>query len=294
MAIANVIPQIWSARIYEGFQRQNNWAQFMSDISGELRDGNQIHLGGVTATVNVRDYSRNTDIMDPDILDDSDQVLMVDQEKYFNIYVDDVDRVQARPNLLAQATTLTSREIAKVTDEFYYSLFNPNRTAATKTDIPANRSTSMALPANIDEPTEAEGLKFIQNLNVIKRKLDGANWPASGRFAVFTNYGAFWARDYFLRKGVIGSGSVNDDALVRGELGRLMGMPVTIDVNIETPKSKEVVCAFGTRAAVTIATQIRNVTPYRPEKRFGDAVKGLFVYGGKLTQDDARHFLTIT
>lgn len=40
----------------------------------------------------------------------------------------------------------------------------------------------------------------------------------------------------------------------------------------------------GHPMAVSYAEQIVKIEPYRPEKRFSDAVKGLHVYGGKVTR----------
>lgn len=44
---------------------------------------------------------------------------------------------------------------------------------------------------------------------------------------------------------------------------------------------------FGYRGASTYAEQIAKVEAYRPEKRFGDALKGLHVYGAKVTRPGA-------
>ena len=39
---------------------------------------------------------------------------------------------------------------------------------------------------------------------------------------------------------------------------------------------------MGTPEAIVFAWQWSNIEGYRPEKRFGDAMKGLFVYAGKV------------
>lgn len=41
-------------------------------------------------------------------------------------------------------------------------------------------------------------------------------------------------------------------------------------------------CIFGSPIATSYAEQINKVVPYSPEKRFGDALKGLHLYGGKV------------
>ena len=44
---------------------------------------------------------------------------------------------------------------------------------------------------------------------------------------------------------------------------------------------------FGYRGALTFAEQIAKVEAYRPEKRFADALKGLHLYGAKVTRPGA-------
>ena len=41
---------------------------------------------------------------------------------------------------------------------------------------------------------------------------------------------------------------------------------------------------FGTSHAITFASQINKVEPFRPQDSFSDAVKGLQVYGAKVVR----------
>ena len=45
--------------------------------------------------------------------------------------------------------------------------------------------------------------------------------------------------------------------------------------------------------AVYWARQVRKVVAYMPEKRFADAVKGLFVYGAALVYPTRRHQIVV-
>jgi len=44
---------------------------------------------------------------------------------------------------------------------------------------------------------------------------------------------------------------------------------------------------YGTKLGASFAEQIAKVEAYRPEKRFGDALKGLYLYGGKVVRPTA-------
>ena len=155
MAITKAIPTLWSARIYEGFQRMNVWANLVTDISGQLASGgDRINLLSITSDVTVNDYQRNTDISDPELMDDASVQLLIDQLKYFNIYVDDVDRVQALPALMDHFSLQAGRQIAKTYDEYVYGLFTGGNLSSS--DPKAELRTAIALPANADAPTSTE------------------------------------------------------------------------------------------------------------------------------------------
>ena len=69
------------------------------------------------------------------------------------------------------------------------------------------------------------------------------------------------------------------------------GSVATVDVNSSASAAVTVTLAgggqlaiAGSRIATTFAQQILQVEGYRPEKRFADALKGLYVYGGKVTR----------
>jgi len=71
------------------------------------------------------------------------------------------------------------------------------------------------------------------------------------------------------------------------------GSVATVDVNSTAAAAVTVTLAGGGQLAIagssiatTFAQQILKVEGYRPEKRFGDALKGLYVYGGKVVRPE--------
>jgi hypothetical protein len=73
------------------------------DYEGEIRAaGNTVKIGSV-GEVTIDDYTKDTDITDPETLTDSEQSLVIDQAKYFNFYVDSIDRAQQNANVLDTA-----------------------------------------------------------------------------------------------------------------------------------------------------------------------------------------------
>ena len=174
------------------------------------------------------------------------------------------------------------RTIAATVDDFYRGLFTGGTVAAAQ-------KTAVASPS--DKSLEKLEV-FIESINNVTKKLDAANWPRDGRFMVHGPLVGEWFRSYLIKSKVIGTGEATDTALVQAQIGSLFGMTTVQDNNLADPSAANAnYCLIGYRDAVLVAQQIRSVIPYRPEKRFGDAVKGLFVYGGLLHQDDHRHFV---
>ena len=123
MSVTNAIPEIWSAMLTKHLERQAVWGGTMTDRSAELEDGNELHLNKITSYPTVRQYVRNADIADPERPDTSDTVLTLNQEKYFNIGMEDVDRVQTRPDLLSEFTRMAGYQMAKTIDEYFRNRF---------------------------------------------------------------------------------------------------------------------------------------------------------------------------
>lgn len=288
MAITKAIPTIWSARILEGFQANYVWGQLFTDVSSELGEGDTLNLTNITSGVEVKDYTRNTDIEDPEILTDADQKLLIDQLKYFNIYVDSVDQVQAKPDLLSHFTLQAGREVAKTTDIFAHNILAGSGTAA----IGSGQKTAADNITATSNDSKLEA--FLDTLNeVVGDELQGKNWPTDGTVCVLARDVGTLMNKLLLHKGY-GTGASGDTALTSAVLSTLFGIRVIIDNN-QLPVASaagRIMAFFAHRECGFWATQIRNVEPYSPEKRFGDAVKGLFVYGARMV-DDTKRFAVV-
>jgi len=279
MAISNAIPEIWSARLYHTLYRQNVWMNTITDHSQEVEDGNKLNLTKLSASVvNVRDYSKDTDFANaPDVGTDSRETLDLNQQKYFNVYVDDIDRVQSRPDIMDGILYQAGRLIAQAVDlnirtETLDSL--PAASKATYTREPANQSKAWR-----------EGLVFdILNTKTTRIK---QNWPRDMIKLVIGARVEGAIIRYMIENG-IGGDRLATDALRAGEMGRFLGLDVYVDTNIDDSANTlgNTLYVMCTTDSVVYAGQIQQMEFYRPEKRFGDAVKGLYVYGSERLYDE--------
>jgi hypothetical protein len=100
------IPNVWASRLLTALERSLVYGQpnvCTRAYEGEIQDaGGTVKIASI-GDVTIGDYTKNTDISDPEVLSDSDQSLVIDQSKYFNFFVDSIDRAKQNVNVLDEA-----------------------------------------------------------------------------------------------------------------------------------------------------------------------------------------------
>lgn len=272
MAVTTFIPELWSARLLYALEKSHIAAGLVNrDYEGIIRQqGDTVHINSIGA-VTVDDYTRNTDIDDPEVLSTTDQTLAIDQAKYFNFQVDDVDAAQAAGDLMDTAMQRAAYALSDVSDAYLLSTI---ASGADSGNI-IGSSTAVTLTAS----------NVYENIVALRTKLDKANVPASGRFLVVPPevYALLLMDDRFVKAA---DGGTANSTLLNGEVGRVAGFTVYMSNNVPFATDTWSVVA-GTSYATTYAEQIVSTEAYRMEKRFADAVKGLHVYGAKVTDGKA-------
>ena len=275
MAADKFIPQIWSAKILDALDKTLVYAQlFSSDYEGEITDvGDTVHIAQV-GDVAIKDFQCDTDLEAPDDVTTTDTVLKIDQAKYFNIAVCDVNEVQSKINLLDTATQRAGYGFSDVCDQYLGGLL------AKDAGVVLGSTTA---PTVITEQNAYE--QMVQ----IKTALDKANLPKAGRKVVVPpEYEGFMLLDpRFVQVGT----DASNDRLEMGTIYRAAGLEVLVSNNAPTFKyeTSKTGCKLIATSDLTctFAQQILKTEAYRPEKRFADAVKGLHVYGAKVTRPAA-------
>ena len=123
MATNYFIPQVWSAKILEALDKELVYADlFNTDYEGEITEaGDTVHIAQV-GDVTIKDFNCGTDIAAPDDVKVEDLTLEIDQSKYFNISVCDVNEVQSKVSLLDTATQRAGYGFADVCDQYLGNL----------------------------------------------------------------------------------------------------------------------------------------------------------------------------
>lgn len=277
MTIQNFIPQIWSARLLAHLDKRHVYVNLLNrDYEGEIKNfGDTVKINQI-GEVTIKDYD-GKDIDAPEELSGEQQVLTIDQAKYFNFAIDDVDNAQTNPKLMDAAMERSAYAMADVVDQFAANLLAVN--------VHANNVIgSDAAPIVPTKETAYD------NLVDLGTKLTEANVPMAGRWVVIPA----WYHGLLLKDPrFVGNGTDYNQAILEGgEVGVAAGFKVYVSNNVPNTEGTKYKIIGGTMAAGSYAEQILKHEAYRPEKRFADAVKGLHVYGAKILQSKCIACLT--
>lgn len=275
MAVTTFIPELWSARLLYALEKSHVATNLVNrQYEGVIANqGDTVHINTIGA-ITVKDYTKNTDIAAPDALTTTDQTLEIDQCKYFNFQVDDVDKVQAAGELIDVAMGRAAYALADTSDAF---LLKTIAAGAAAGNIVGTTAAPIALTA----------ANVYENIVKLRTKLDKANVPNTGRTIVVPPevYALLLLDDRFAKSAAV----AGQDALLNGEVGKVAGFTVFMSNNVktgtgtDTGKTPYFEITAQVNAATTYAEQIIKTEGYRMENRFADGVKGLHVYGAKVT-----------
>lgn len=273
MAVTSFIPKLWSARLLNALDKSHVFANVVNrDYEGDIQKmGDTVHINTIGA-VTIGTYTQNTDFTSgPETLATTDQTLTIDQAKYFNFQVDDIDAAQAAGDIMDKAMTRAAYGLADASDKYTAGILAG---AADTTNLVS--STAVALTSS----------NVYENVVKMRTILDKANVPTAGRWLVIPPemYALILLDDRFVKTG----GEMAEGILRTGLVAQAAGFDIYLSnncVSVTTGTETKVTTytiTGGVDAAATYAEQIVSTEAYRPEKRFADAVKGLHVYGAKV------------
>ncbi|MCD8107303.1 MAG: P22 coat protein - protein 5 domain protein [Oscillospiraceae bacterium] len=269
MAIVSFIPEIWSARLLNELQKVHVAANVVNrDYEGDIKGcGSSVLINTLSGDVSVWDYESGVEIESPENLNATNCYLEIDNAKYFNFVVDDIDRAQAAGDVMDSAIKMGAYKLKDYSDaDILETLAN----SPESDNIIAEDSPVTVTADNI--------YSYIAQLNML---LSTSNAPCDDRTVVlFPAVSALLIQDSkFI------PADAKDERIKTGFIGRAAGMDVYESNNCYKTGSVYNLTAQS-RSACTFAEQIVKMDAYRPENTFSDAVRGLYVYGVKVTESN--------
>jgi len=280
MSLQNFIPTVWSAKLIEELQKALVYGSCCNkDYEGDIKGaGDRVRIGGLS-TVTISNYTRNTDISDPEDVIAAAAELVVDQEKYYNFAIDDVDAAQAKPTVMSAAMKNAAYELADTMDQYIRDIMIAG---VSEDNLSGSDSADIV-------PDTSVGTMAFDYLLGLGELLSDSKCPRAGRWVVLPPW---WITKLALDARFTAGPSTSADVLRNGFVGRAAGFDIFESQNVKNSAGDHYKVIAGTNAAVTLAVQINKTEAYRPPKRFADAVKGLAVYGAKVVRPNCIALMT--
>ncbi|KUN92040.1 phage capsid protein [Streptomyces caeruleatus] len=276
MTVRNFVPEIWSSRLLVATRKELIYASptvVNRDYEGEIAEaGDTVRITSVSRP-SVGTYTPGSTTITPENLTTGQRTLLVDQSKYWAFSIDDVDKRQAKSNLIPQAMSEAAYALADTIDQYVAGLYTQIQSA--------NFLNVVGSPVDTyTTPTDA----YDDVLVPLRTKLSKANVPKMGRYVIVPPefYASLLKDDRFVKADAAGT----DQGLRNGFVGRAAGFDIYESNNCPVPTGDTTVVQAGVKEAVTFAEQINKTEAYRPENGFEDAVKGLALYGAKVIRPD--------
>jgi hypothetical protein len=272
MSLDQFIPQIWSARLMQGLQKQLIYGQsgvVNKDYEGEIAEaGDRVHIHSI-GDITISDYTRDATVLNYELLTDERRTLLIDQSKYFAFKVDDLDVAQQKPKVIDGASQRATYHMADVADKFL---------AAKYADA------GLVLDDGAGAAVQWTAANVYQNIVAAKQKLDEANVPSDGRFMILPPWIISLALldDKFIVE-------ASKPSILNGQIASVAGFSILQSNNVPDTGTAPVVShpIAGHSMALSFAEQIVKVEGIRLQDSFSDAVRGLHLYGAKVVEPDA-------
>ena len=269
MSILRFRPEIWSAVLLQALEKSLVFASpavTNRDYEGDISQmGDVVHISNV-GDPTISTYTAGSTLTYED-LEDAGQTLPIDQGKSFAFKVDDIDKRQAKGSVMTTAMQRAAYKLRDTADQYVAALY----TGVVSTNAIGTVSITTG------------DLAYIGLVN-LRTKLSSANVPTERRYAVVPPwyYGLLLQNDKFVRADASGTTA----GLREGYVGRAAGFDVYESNNCVNTAGDNWLVQAGVPDAITYADQILETEALRLQTTFADAVRGLHVYGSKLTRPD--------
>ncbi len=280
----NFIPEIWSGKLIENFYDATVLSAISNtDYEGEIRQmGDTVNIR-TTPEITIKTYVKGQTLA-VENPDKAKLQLVIDKGEYFACVEDDVDQVQSDIALMDQwSKDASERMKIKIDQRVLTDML---------TDVHASNKgqTAGAISGNIDlgvagtpeALTKSNVIDLLINMGTV---LDEANSPEQDRFVIIPAKMAGLIKQSDLKDASItGDGS---SPLRNGRLGMIDRFTVFVSHNLKKTSGGEFSVIGGHKMGFTFASQMTNMETIRSETTFGNIIRGLQVYGYKVTKPEA-------
>ena len=273
MAITNFQQTIWSKKIQHQLETITSLKDHCDfQFEGDIKMAKEVKILGVNRPT-IRTYVPGT-ALTREAGTDSSQLLKIDQFRYFDFEVEDIDKAQSVPGLIEALSKEATAGLSEEADKYVASLVVTEAT---------NDETQVTFGTATDISTVTDG--GIALLEAGFKKLYENNCKVSDKYHLELN--PEWYT--ILRPYIIELDTNNSELIKKGYVGHYGNALISIENLLGTATRDSQTCTLAmlrTNKAIAFAGQIDKVEAYRPHDAFQDALKGLYVFGAKIVRPE--------
>ena len=239
--------------------------------------------------ITVSDYTRGATASST-ALTDNELQLVVDQAKYFQFQLDDIEKRFSHINFQSVASDNAAYKLRDALDSNVFEYLGADAQVSTT----ANRIGTTAAPQDVGFATGE--IDPLNSMSTAAKLLDIQNAPEEGRwfvgapewYDVLANTSSkLLSVDYNAGKGSLRNGLVAS-GLVRGFQMYKSNNLATVDLSGLTPagSATQPIATWGQMSSTACASQLKIVESLRSTTTFADIVRGLLVFGRKVLRPE--------
>lgn len=275
MAYQNFIPTVWNEGIERELERLCVFAEDCNrKYEGDVKKkGESVTILGVGKPTikSIAKADRNNDIDGPEEIEDTSVIMYIEQIRYFNYMVGDIDKAQSVGGVMDALNQETSEALANEIDRYI-----------------AGKAVDSSVPKLFENPVKVvDGVAAAGEMNVL-HILDEAiqklyeNDVNDSTEIVVTISPRFFT---LFKRAYVTKDTDNSEMLKNGKVAKYGNVTVKRSNNVK--KSDDGTTDYimiRTKRAIAYAKPLTHTEPYRPEKKFADAVKGFILFDAKVVR----------
>ena len=268
MAYSNFIPSVWEESINRELERVCVFAEDCNRQYEGLvsKKGDSVHILGVGKPTikSLERENASAEIDEAEEINDTSVIMNINQIRYFNYKVGDIDKAQAVGGLMDALSAETSEGLANEMDKFIASM-------ATEEEV-------QALTENATTVTKDNILSLIDDAIQILQEND-VNMASGITLTVSPRFYKLFKQAY------VSKDTNNSEALKNGKVAMYGNVTVKLSNNVAKTEDGAVDnIMLRTKRAIAFVNPLTHTEAYRPEKSFADAVKGYALFDGKVVR----------
>jgi len=281
------IPEIWSTKLIDKYYDGTVLTQISNtDYEGEIRNMGDKVIIRQRPTLEIRDYQIGQSLIHQrptaPVLE-----LLIDKGFYWDTIIDDIVEKQQDINQMNIWAEDASEQMKIKLDTRVLGTIPPD-VAATNKGATAGRISGNLNLGVTGTPLAITSANVLNMIMYLGQALDEENNPETGRFLLLP----FWVTT-LLKLSDLKDASLTGDGtspLRNGRIGIIDRFTV-YNSNLLPRYTDDGDTTYsviaGTQAGLTFATQLTKTEDLRAESTFGDIMRGLMVYGHKVTKPEA-------